>query len=236
MPEFAPALPHGPLQELFPDIYLVRGSFPIAPLVTIPRNMLVIRQGRALTLVNAVRLSPEGERQLQELGTIEHLVKLGHFHTRDDPYYRSTFAPTFWASVPTDSQTRELQDGGESPLDAARVFRFAAAKHGEAALVVQQPQGNLLVTCDSVQNWEDTAGCSLVGGLACRAMGLISPAKIGPLWLKEMSRGQPQVLRPDFDRLVQLDFSHLIAGHGSLLRDQAKQALVASCERTFRQA
>lgn len=101
--------------------------------------------------------------------------------------------------------------------------------------MVQQPQGNLLITCDSVQNWADTAGCSLMGSLATRAMGLISPAKIGPLWLKEMSRGQPQVLRPDFDRLLQLDFSHLIAGHGALLRDQAKQALVASCERTFRQ-
>lgn len=233
MPEFAPALPHGQLQELFPNVFVIRGSFPIAPLVTIPRNMLVIRQGRDLTLVNAVRLSPEGERQLQELGTIQHLVKLGHFHTRDDPYYRGTFAPTFWASVPTDAQTRELQDGGASPLDGASIFRFTAAKHGEAALVVQQAEGNLLVTCDSVQNWTDTDGCSLVGALATRAMGLVSPAKIGPMWLKAMAGDRPQVLRPDFDRLQQLDFAHLIAGHGSLLRDGARAALATSCARTF---
>lgn len=233
MTEFAPAPAHGPIEELFPDVFVVRGSMPIAPLVTIPRNMVILRQGRELTLVNSVRLSVAGEQQLQALGEIKHLVKLGHFHTRDDPYYRATFAPTFWAPQPADSATNALLEGEASPVDAAQVFRFAAARFGEAALVLRQPSGNLLLTCDSVQNWTDTSGCSLMGAMATRFMGLVKPAKIGPLWAKQMTENQPAALRPDFERLLQHDFAHLMAGHGSLLRNDAKQCLQQSCIQTF---
>lgn len=236
MTNFPPALAHGALQELFPDVFVVRGSVVIGPLVTITRNMVVVRQGSELTLVNSVRLSPDGEQQLRSLGTVKHLVKLGHFHTRDDAYYRATFAPTYWAPEAKDAQTRALVEGGASPVQGGSVFSFASAKHAEAALLLEQAPGNLLLTCDSVQNWADTEGCSWLGGLTCRAMGLVSPAKIGPLWLKEMSRGNPQTLRSDFDRLLQQDFRHLMAGHGSLLRDGAKAALTESCARTFGKA
>jgi hypothetical protein len=227
------APPHGPIEPLFPDVFLVRGSFPLGPLVSFPRNMLILREGRALTLVNSVRLTEAGERELAALGEVKHVVKLGFFHDRDDPYYRATFSPTFWAPAPADSSTRKLVDGEPGPVERARVFSFRAAALGEGALVVEQAEGNLLVTCDSVQNWVDTAGCSLLGGVATRALGLVGPAKIGPIWLKKMTGGKPAAMRPDFDRLLSLDFRHLMAGHGVLLRDDAKKALAASCDRAL---
>ena len=74
---------------------------------------------------------------------------------------------------------------------------------------------------------------SLLGGLTARAMGFVQPAKIGPIWLKHMSSGKPLEMKPDFDRLLGHDFAHLIAGHGSLLRDDARGALRRSCARIF---
>lgn len=233
MATFPDAQPHGPIQELFPDVFVVRGTFRLGPLVSIPRNMIILRRGAELTIVNAVRLSSAGEAELEKLGAVQHLVKLGFFHTLDDPYYRSRFSPTFWAPAPTDAKAEKLVDGSAGPVDRTTVFSFQRAKKGEAALVVAQPQGNLLVTCDSVQNWVDTEGCSFFGGLVTRAMGFIQPAKIGPIWLKQMTDGRPVEMKPDFDRLLALDFAHLIAGHGALLRDDAKAALARSCEKTL---
>ncbi len=235
---FAPPLPHDPIVELFPDVFLVTGRFRLGPGRVIPRNMIVLRDpsssDKALTLVNSVRLSEAGERALLALGEVRHLVKLGHFHTLDDPYYRDRFKPTYWAPKPSDPKAEPLVDGGAGPLARASAFVFGAAKFGEAALLLEQPQGNLLITCDSVQNWSDTHGCSLLGGLVSRAMGFLVPAKIGPIWLKEMTGGRPTALRPDFDRLLARDFAHLIAGHGSLLRGDAKAALERSCAKQLR--
>jgi hypothetical protein len=233
---FAPALPHAPIREIFPDVFVVRGSIGMAPLVTIPRNMIVLREGRALTLVNSVRLTEEGEAELSKLGEIKQLVKLGHFHTRDDPYYLARFHPIYWAPSPSGAlatDARPLDNGGARPLERARPFRFDRGKHGEAALIVEQPGGNLLITCDSVQNWESTEGCSFVGGLATRFLGLLGPAKLGPLWLKAMTDGNAALLWPDFERLLQQDFAHLIAGHGTVLRDRARDLLATSAERAL---
>jgi hypothetical protein len=198
--------------------------------------MIVLRDGAALTLVNSVRLTEAGERALAELGEVRHLVKLGHFHTLDDPYYRSRYAPTYWAPRPSPdgAKTELLVDGAAGPLARTSAFVFAGGTLGEAALVLEQPQGNLLITCDSVQNWTDTRGCSLMGGLVSRAMGFLVPAKLGPIWVKKMTDGHPAALRPDFDRLLARDFRHLIAGHGSLLRDDAKAALERSCAKQLR--
>jgi hypothetical protein len=231
MPTFPAPQPHGPITELFPDVYVVHGSFRMNALVTIARNMIVLREEKELTLVNAVRLSEEGERALEALGTVRHLVKLGPGHTLDDPYMRHRYRPRFWSGVRRDGDTEELVEGAAGPSARAAVFRFQRAKAGEAALIWKQEGGDLLVTCDSVQNWVDTAGCSFVGGLVTRVMGFIEPAKIGPFWLKAVTGGRPAEMKPDFDRLLGHDFKHLIAGHGVVLRDDAHAALARSVAR-----
>lgn len=224
------ALPHGRFEEILPDVFVVTGSFPMGPMMTIPRNMIVIRSGRDLTLVNAIRLSKQGEDELEALGTVSHVVRLGLYHTTDLPYHRERFSKaTFWGPKPADARVEKLVDAGPSPR--VRVFTFEGGNEPEAALIVEQPGGNLLVTCDSIQNWADTSGCSLVGGLVARAMGFVVPAKIGPIWLKKITDNRPTALRGDFDRLLAEDFSHLIAGHGVLLRGDAKAAIDRSCVR-----
>lgn len=235
MADFPPAQPHAMPEELFPDVFLVRGSVQVAPLVRITRNMVVLRHGRDLTLVNAVRMTPEGEAALEALGTVRHLVKLGHFHGMDDPYTRQRWSPTFWSVTPTEPGVERLTDGGAGPLPTADVFVFGGASIGEAALVWKQAAGGLVITCDSVQHWPDVAGCSFVGGLVGRQMGFLRrPLAIGPIWAKQASGGAPAKLRPDFERLLSADFRHLVAAHGRLLRDDAHRALTESVDATLR--
>jgi hypothetical protein len=234
MPDFPLATAHGPFVELFPDVFVVQSAFTMGPLFSITRNMIVLREHRDLTLVNAVRLSPAGEEALLGLGDVRHQVKIGHFHTRDDAYVRDRFGGTFWAPAPADHTTQRLVEGAPGPHSRARVFVFEHTGAREAALVLDQAEGGLLVTCDSVQHWPDTEGCSFLGGLVTRAMGFLKPpAKIGPIWAKQLTAGKPSVLRPDFDRLLSMGFAHLISGHGALLRDVAAQELTRSVDVTF---
>ena len=53
--------------------------------------MTIIRNGSELTLVNTVRLSEEGLNQLDRLGKVTHIVRIGAFHGRDDAFYRDHY-------------------------------------------------------------------------------------------------------------------------------------------------
>jgi hypothetical protein len=84
MADFRPAYPHGKFDEVFPDLFFLRGSMRVGAGISITRNMVVVRQGGELTLVNSVRLNDEGEAELEKLGPVRHLVRLGFAHGADE--------------------------------------------------------------------------------------------------------------------------------------------------------
>ncbi len=93
--------------------------------------------------------------------------------------------------------------------------------------------GGILITCDAVQNWPDTRGCSAIAKVATRLMGFTKrPAQIGPPWRKGMTP-PGESLREDFERLAALEFRHLIGGHGAPLRDTAKADFGRTVVATF---
>ncbi len=65
-----------------------------------------------------------------------------------------------------------------------------------------------------------------------RWMGFSLTTLVGPLWLKYMTR-EGGSLRPDFERLLELDFDCLLTAHGTPLRTGAKQAVAQAVERAF---
>ena len=130
MPPFPPALPHGALTEVFQNVFVVTGSFRFGPGLTITRNMTVVREGGELTIVNSVRLTPQGESELAKLGIVKHLVRLGAFHGADDPYYKNRYKPTLWAPPNTRHKAelttdRELKPGS-SPIKNSKIFRHGS--------------------------------------------------------------------------------------------------------------
>lgn len=228
MADFPAAQPHGPITEIFPDVFFVTGSFRFAPLMSITRNMTIVRQGSKLTLLNSLRLDAAGEAALAKLGQVEHVVRVGSFHGLDDAYCVDRFGATLWAPPRTKNATgaRELAPGA-SPIEGSTVFLFEKGKVGEAALVLDQ-DGGVLVTCDSFQNWTSFEGCSALGKLMMKVMGF-GPTLIGGPWIKAMGLE----VREDFDRLLELPWKHLVPAHGTVLRDTAKEGLRTAIARRF---
>ena len=73
---YAPATPHDPIEEVFPDVFVVRGSVRMNPLMSITRNMAIVRHAGELTLVDPIRLNDEEERRLRELGSVKQILRL----------------------------------------------------------------------------------------------------------------------------------------------------------------
>ena len=230
------AMSHGPIEEIVDDVFWVQGSVNLALGMRLSRNMVIVRSGEELVLISPVRLSAAGEAELERLGKVSHVVKIGLFHGMDDAYYLERFGATYWTlpggARPEDpTPDKELREGS-LPIPDAELFEFFDTQDKEGALLVARG-GGILITCDAVQNWRDTKGCSLPAKLAARLIGFLRrPAQIGPPWLKKMTPAGGS-LKSDFERLTQLEFTHMIGAHGHPLKDTAREDLKATVEATF---
>ncbi|MEM7157098.1 MAG: hypothetical protein AAF799_29870 [Myxococcota bacterium] len=227
--QFPAATPHGELQPIFDDAWFVTGTVMLKPLVRLIRNMVVLRHEGELTLVNAVRLNEEGERALDTLGRVAHVMKIGG-HGMDDAYYVDRYGAKRWSANAEDG-VAELTEATELPLPGVRVFRFRDVKIPETALHVDR-DGGLVVTCDAVQHWAPHPLMSTGAKIITAMLGFRNPAQIGPPWRK-LQTPPGGTLRPDFERLASLPFDKLIGGHGGLLPADASSVLRESIQRTF---
>lgn len=65
-----------------------------------------------------------------------------------------------------------------------------------------------------------------------RLMGFSLTTLVGPVWMKYMT-SEDGSIRPDFDRLLQLDFEHLVSAHGTLLQTNARAGVGVAVERAY---
>jgi len=232
---FPQAQPHGELQALFPGVWFVTGTMKTVLMGAhwhFSRNMTVLRDDTsgALTLVNTVRLSDEGLRQLDALGPVKHVLRIGALHGLDDAFYRQRYGATSWAmaGMPGASPDRLLEEGGALPLADASLFTFRATKLPEAILHLDR-EGGILVACDALQNWlAPDAFFSEESKAMMQGMGFFTRANIGPVW---MQVNEPKA--DDFQRLRQLPFKHVLCGHGSPLKDDAAKAFGERFDQVF---
>ena len=236
MDQLPPALPHGDLEEVFPEVYFVTGAMETVLMGAdwrFSRNMTVIRDGDALTLINSIRLDDAGLARLEALGRVANVVKIGALHGRDDAFYKARYGATFWAlpGVPHEhglAADKDLVPGGEMPFAGCSVFDFRTTKRPECILRIDR-EGGILVSCDSLQNWlGPDEFFSDESRKMMTEMGFFQPSNVGPLW---MQLNEPQV--EDFVRLRELPFRHALCGHGAPLRDAAKEAYADRFRRLF---
>ncbi len=235
MTSFHPVLPHGSLDEVFPDVFFVQGTMK-AEFFGSPwqfsRNMIVVREGRDLSLVNTVRLDDASLAALEALGTVKNVVRIGSLHGVDDPFYIDRYKAAYWAvagmpPTPGAPEPHLLAEGGPTPF-ACEVFTFRETKLPEAILVIPR-EGGVAIACDSLQNWVapdaymdgDTVG-KMTG------MGFFQPANLGVAWkhVNEPKAG-------DFERLKALHFEHALCGHGVPYRGGARAAYHATFQRVM---
>jgi hypothetical protein len=236
MSDFHPAMPHGPIDEVFPDVFFVmgtmRGEF-FGSMWQFSRNMVVIREDGRLTIVNSVRLSPEGLEQLESLGTVTNVVRIGDMHGVDDPFYVDRYGATFWAMPGMSVQDglkvdRELVAGGEMPVRDCSLFEFHSTERPEGILRLDR-EGGILIACDSLQNWESADEFFDAPTVATMTgMGFFTRANLGLAWLHT---SQPKA--EDFLRLKEVPFAHALCGHGVPLRETGHQEYHAAFHRFF---
>ena len=230
MSDHAPVHPHGPLEQAFEGVWWVTGTFPMAPMMRIARNMVVVRDGDQLTLLNAVRLDEAGLGVLERLGRVAHVVKLG-MHGVDDAFYVDRYGARMWALEGARSAVpvTDTLAPGNAPVGGMEVFVFEQTRAPEAALLLPR-DGGILLTCDSVQHWAPSPFNSALARLATALMGFRYPAQIGRPRRKLMTpRGGS--LRPDYERLVKLPFQHIIGAHGGVCRGDGPRLLGETIER-----
>ena len=236
MTEYTPLMPHGDIAEVFPDIHFVTGtSRPnfAGTNYQFSRNMTIVREAGALTLINTVRLDDAGLATLDKLGRVTNVVKLGAFHGIDDAFYRDRYDAKQWALPGAEhfaghDTDVELTVGGPMPIADASLFVFETSSQPEGLLRLER-EGGILISCDSLQNWSvaddyfDEETIERMG-----AVGFIQPANIGPGWLRS---SEPEA--SDFARLKQLGFRHLLPAHGTPIRDTAHEQFSATFARVF---
>lgn len=218
-----PVQPHGTLNELFPGIHFVTGTVAIkAPLPTrFSRNMTVIAEDGALTLINSLRLDETGLAALEALGEVRNVIRLAGFHGMDDPYYAerygarvwsvdAPYAPGFNEGAPYFTPDEIMTRDSVLPIRNARLLLFESASPGEGLLYLDR-DGGIIVSGDCLQNWaKPDRFFSLPARLIMRLMGFIKPHNIGPGWLKT-AKPDPAEIR---DRL-NVEFAHVLPVHGA---------------------
>jgi len=235
MSAFKDPMPHGEIEQPFDGVFFVTGT-------TRPkfdggswqfsRNMTVVREGESLTLINTVRLDEAGLGQLDELGKVENVVKIGSFHGYDDPFYVDRYGAKLWAFEGMTHEggltTDAVLEPGRTPFGGCQVFVFETSKTKEGLLLIER-EGGILVSCDALQNWAEVDRFfSDESAKQMTEFGFIQPANIGPGWRRS---AEPQ--KSDFDRVEALPFRHLVSAHGTVLRDDAHAQLSATFAAAF---
>lgn len=224
MPTLPEQLPHGGIHEVFPNVFFVKGQMKFEAQgipVQFTRAMTIIREGDSLTLVNTVRLDEKGLQALDRLGKVENILRIGAGHGRDDAFYSDRCDAPVWALQGTEVDRpvkveATLVAGNEGPLKDTSVVVFESIPAPEAVLCLHR-NGGILISCDSLQNM--TGPDEFFDPPSTEIMdkrGFFRRGNIGPAW---RARLQPKVT--DFERILALEFQHLLPAHGDPLLHEA---------------
>ncbi len=94
MDPFPEALPDGPIEEVFPDVFFVTGTMQTQLMGAhwhFSRNMTVVRDGGVLSLINSVRLDAAGLALLDAFGRVVQVLRIDSLHGRDDAFYKARY-------------------------------------------------------------------------------------------------------------------------------------------------
>lgn len=229
------ALAHGHIKEIFNDVFFVSGAMETVLMDMdwkFSRNMTIVRDGNRLILLNSIRLSEQGLAELDLLGQVTDVIRLGALHGRDDAFYVEQYDAQYWAMPGFDNKTgltvNELSPEAQLPINDVSLFQFNTTKIPEAILFLQR-EGGIAIACDALQNYvTPDEHFSDNSSERMQQMGFFVPANVGPMWLQA---AEPKA--EDFVRLNEVPFKHALCGHGEPLLNTAKEDYLATFSRLF---
>ena len=235
-----PASKHGEIKKVFENIWHVKGQVKMPmpfPPMKISRGMTIIRnpESNELTLVNAMRLSHEGMKELEKLGTIKNTLRISGFHGRDDAFFKQEYGATIYAldgQVYTREMMKEfpktadgymqadvwIKEGDELPIPNSSLKWFKSCEKPEALLVLNRDKG-IIVSGDALQN---TAAPDEFNNwfskIFMKKAGFFKPYAVGPGWI-QFSKPSSS----DVQSIMELDFEHVLPCHGDIVIGGAKE-------------
>ena len=230
----SPTWPHSTITQVFENVFLVTGTNIVVHdgiQLQHSRNMIIVRNKDELSLINTVKLSEEGLAQLDSLGTVANIIRIGAFHGRDDAFYLNRYNAKLWAlakMIHADNHITDviLTPNQTLPFQNAKLFLFETSVHPEAAILLEQ-DGGILITCDSIKNWvKADKYFSQETAALYQAQGYLGEASISSIWLDAC-----KVQNHDFANLLDLNFQHLLSAHGEPLINSAHKKVSDSIEK-----
>ncbi len=233
--QYPQALAHGSIYEVFEDVFFVSGAMETVLMDMdwkFSRNMTIVRDGNRLILINSIRLSEQGLAELEQLGQVTDVIRLGALHGRDDAFYVEHYDAQYWGMPGFDNETglkvNEISPEAQLPMSDVSLFQFNTTQIPESILFLQR-EGGIAISCDALQNYvapdeyfnEDSTE-------RMQQMGFFVSANIGPVWLQA---AEPKA--EDFVRLKGVPFKHALCGHGEPLLNTAKEDYLATFTRLF---
>jgi len=227
-PKYRPVAPHGDLEEVTENVYVVMGSHVIVRGLRIGLTMTIVKQGSELTIINPFRLRKEVEDEILKLGSIKHLVRISSMHGACDQYFIDKFQTTFWDLPAPDDKLPKgdklLEEGGNFPIDGAKILMMQDLKLPEAVVWIPNGGGTLL-TADIIQNGRPRPHGSMGGNLFNRGMKFLSGhCGCPPFYRMNQDIGK-DMYQPNFPRILELEFENVMPGHGPPKKEGAKEDL-----------
>lgn len=116
--------------------------------------MTIIESNGELALINTVRLNEKALKELDKLGTVKQIIRIGAFHGRDDAFYldryHADFLTTNMDNEIRNLSTQYLSDGFR--LKQGQFFMFENSHPSEGFLYIDNHDG-IIITSDSIKNW-----------------------------------------------------------------------------------
>ena len=131
-----PIYPHDPIEEIQPDVFMVRGAIKLNALMTITRNMA---DGSPRGRADARRSDPSRAQTRRSawksLGSVKRVLRLGSMHGVDDPVLHGPLrrgalgAGSLGGPSRSRSRRSTWDESTPLPFPDAGLFRFEGTEH-----------------------------------------------------------------------------------------------------------
>lgn len=184
--------------------------------------MTVLRQDGGLTLVNTVRLSEDGLTELEALGEVRHVLRIGGWHGSDDAFYKDRYGCPVTAIKGQryfDGTTAEkgntyfapdhwIDEDDALPITGASLY-IVHTNPPEAILRIPAG-GGTLITADALMHWPSADDrFNFLGRVGMKMGGMLKPYSMMPPWVDKYHPPRAEVAG-----ILELDFHNVLPGHG----------------------
>jgi hypothetical protein len=218
---------HGPIERLEENLWEVAGEVPVMPM---NRRMSIVKLADgSLVVHNAICLTEEEQKQIDEWGPVRFIIVPSGFHRIDAPRYASRYpgakvvcpAP---AKAKVESRVRVDGDLSLIPSDPGlTVETIAGNRIQEAVLIVRSGERTSLVFNDMFFNLPKLPGFR---GWAYGLMGSTGGPKVTPL-MKVYAANDKAALREHMQRLAGLPgLIRAIPGHGDVVEGETTTSVM----------